>query len=83
MKKPVDKQPSLECAICGAQEAVRSLPKEIDRELFYEEITVPAEPEPKVLKVAIMRITYQRDYFCPNCGHQWSQTYVTESQKHV
>ncbi len=71
------------CPQCGQQGAMQYLPKEIDRQVDYEDITVPAEPEPRRLTVAITRITYRRDYLCPACGHGWSKTYVTESQKHV
>ncbi len=83
MKKSDPRQKDLACSFCGYEKAVRYMPKEINRQLFHEEITVPAEPEPKKLKVAILRITYQRDYFCPTCGHQWSKTYTMESQQHV
>ena len=83
MKKPNAKSSSLTCPFCGEENVVQYLPKETGRQLFHEDITVPAEPEPQVLTVAVMRITYERDYFCPSCGHQWSQTYTTESQKHV
>ena len=69
--------------MCNQGGVVQSLPKEIDRELFHEEISVPAEPEPHKLIVAIMRITYQRDYLCTICGHQWSQLFKTEKQQHV
>jgi hypothetical protein len=62
---------------------VQYLPKEVGRVLIHEEITLPAEPEPETRRVAILRVTYQRDYFCPSCGHQGSQSYMVESQKHV
>jgi hypothetical protein len=76
-------KPSKVCEICGREGVVHYLPKEIDRELFHEEITIPAEPEPEIRRVAILRVTYQRDYFCPNCGHRGAQSYTVESQKHV
>ena len=79
--KEVETRPA--CPICGEAKAVAYLPKEIDRQLFHEEITVPGEPEPKQLTVAILRITYEREYFCPACGAQWAQTFTTETQKHV
>lgn len=59
------------------------LPKEVGRVLIHEEITLPAEPEPETRRVAILRVTYQREYFCPSCGYQGLQSYVVESQKHV
>jgi hypothetical protein len=74
---------SKKCDICGQESLVHYLPKEIDRELFHEEIVIPAEPEPEIRRVAILRVTYQRDHFCSSCGHQGSQTYRVESQKHV
>jgi hypothetical protein len=83
MPKATTKSPGILCPMCGEGGVTQSLPQEIDRQLFYEDIIVPAEPEPQKLKVAIMRITYQRDYLCTTCGHQWSKTFKTESQKHV
>ncbi len=74
---------SLACPLCNATETVQHLPKEIKRDLSHETITVPAEPEPQTLKVAILRVTYQRDYLCPVCQHQWSKTFITENQTHV
>jgi transposase-like protein len=83
MPKPAPKSPKLVCPFCGQGNVVQSLPKEVDRELFHEEIVIPAEPEPEVRRVAILRITYQRDYMCAGCKAQWSKTFTTESQKHV
>ena len=82
MRKSTAKS-SKKCDICDQEGMVQYLPKEIERELIHEEITLPAEPQPETRRVAILRVTYQRDYFCPSCGHQGSQIYVTESQKHV
>ncbi len=82
MTKPVNKS-SPSCPFCGEEKVVQHLPREIDRQLFHEEITVPAEPEPKQLTVAILRVTYEREYVCPACGGQWVQSFTTEIQKHV
>jgi predicted RNA-binding Zn-ribbon protein involved in translation (DUF1610 family) len=77
------KSSGLDCPECGKTQILRHLPKEVDRQLFHEEITVPAESGLKKLRVAILRVTYRRNYLCQTCGYQWSQTYTTESQKHV
>lgn len=68
------------CPACSADKIIRRLPREIDRRLDYEEITLPGEPE-KRRKLAILRITYEREFLCSACGHQWWETMVTETQK--
>ncbi len=83
MTKSITKRSSSVCQMCREIEVVRYLPKEVGRQVFHEEISIPGEPEPKTRKIAITRITYQRDYFCPNCKHQWSETHVTEAQKEI
>lgn len=72
--------PDKSCPACGADKIIRRLPREIDRRLDYEVITLPGEPE-KRRKLAILRITYEREFLCPACGHQWWETMVTETQK--
>lgn len=63
---------------------MRYIPKEVGRDLSYEEIFLPDKPaELQALKVAILRITYQRDHLCPTCGHQWTETQIMEKQQHV
>lgn len=71
------------CPACGAAKIIRHLPREIERRLDYEDITLPDEPEPPPHRVAILRITYEREYRCAECGYQWWETLVTESQKQV
>jgi transposase-like protein len=83
MPKIAPKKLTLTCPFCNQTNVVQSLPKEIDRELFHQEITIPAEPEPEVRRVAVLRITYEREYLCASCKAQWSKTFTTESQKHV
>ena len=71
------------CEICGGTNVVKHLPQEIDRRLDREEIMVPDESEPKKMTVAILRITYEGEYFCAGCGHWGAETFVTEKQNRV
>lgn len=82
MTEPVKKSFQI-CPLCGEEKVVQHMPREVDRQIFYEDITVPGEPEPKQLTVTILRITYEREYICPACGAQWVQTFTAETQKHV
>lgn len=71
--------PAKTCPACGAEKIIRRLPREYDRRLDYEEITIPGESQPR--RVAIQRIFYERECLCAMCGEQWWETLVTESQK--
>lgn len=73
----------LRCKICAGTNIVKHMPKEIGRKLDHEEISVPDESGQKKLTVAMLRITYQREYFCAGCGHQWTETYIIDKQHHV
>ncbi len=72
--------PDKSCPACGADKIIRRLPREIDRRLDYEEITLPDEPE-KRRKLAILRVTYERDFICTQCSYQWSEEYILERQQ--
>ena len=77
------RKPAATCEMCEGTNVVKHLPKEINRRLDHEEITVPDESGQKKLTVAILRITYEREFICAGCGHQWTEQVVTEKQQHV
>jgi hypothetical protein len=82
---PMNQPPSTgqTCPACQTTKIIRHLPREVERRLDYEDIIPPGEPDSPLQRVAILRITYEREYRCAECGYQWWETLVTESQKHV
>ncbi len=35
------------------------------------------------MTIAILRITYEREYFCAGCGQWWAETFIIKKQKSV
>ena len=69
------------CPACEANHIVRRMPKEIDRRLDHEQITIPGDPEPETRTIAILRVTYEREFLCTSCGYQWWETHIIERQQ--
>ena len=80
---PKSADTTLICPACNTPGVVRHLPKEVGRQFDKEEISVPDGAVSKKVTVALLRITYEREFFCAGCGLRWTETYTVDKQHHL
>ena len=80
---PKSTHTTLACPACNTPGVVRHIPKEVGRQLDKEVITVSDGTATKKLTVAMLRITYEREFFCAGCGQRWTETFIVDKQHHL